>query len=843
MRQGNPRWVEVTPSRFYHEHVGLEHVREHLPDDEPYRAWTNFEIVVHGGAFRRSECLEVDLLVLTPRCFYLVELKGWRGPVRGGESGLWEAGPRHFEPDPYRATDRKAKILKSALERARKHAGLHTTIPFVEAVVFLCNPLMRCELTGARLANLFGREDVAGGARLPGIVSKLTHPVPGRRVSSDDAAELVELLNTLDIRRRRRKVSGYVLAEDVFASGPEWREFLAEHESVTGRHARVRLYHSGWTATDEQRVRIDRAAERESRLDDLLSHPNIVMAAHLLTEEEGPALIYPFNPRARRLDAVLNASDATESPLAIRDRMRILREVAEALSYAHAQGVTHGSLSPQSIFVVFDNDPTAQVSDWQTASVAAPTTANAGEPFSSVLAGTQHASALLADDAQQYRAPETSVHRDHDPVRADVFSLGVVAYRVLGGRVPDRADQLWAQVFRDSGLRLHDPDLPAEVSELVFSATQAQVGNRPADVAGFLALDSWTHPADAKQGTLLANRWRVIRRLGSGSCAYALLVDDRVANQQYVMKIARSTEHNDLLAQESETLAPLDHPGIVRLIEGPITVSGLTAVVTEYAGEETLATTLSETGPLSGSTLRSWGGELLATAIFLKDNCIIHRDIKPDNIGVRPESTHTGHRLVLFDFSHSLMPVAAVGAGTSAYLDPFLGSAERLEWDSAAENYALAVTLFQMATGTTPVFGDGLSHPRAVNDQATVEQHMFSADSTDPPVGSRLAQFFRRALLRDATQRFPDIQAMRSAWEAAFTPAAKAQSITDSDSLEQRLEHITMTQRVRQELVIQGGRGLPGNDSRSVSDSGRTAQLVTIFVILVAFGVLLLVTL
>src|SRR2546430_16493588 len=72
-------WIEVTPSLFPHEHEGLEHVRAHLPDEPPYRAWSNFTFRTHRQPI---PCYEVDLLVLAPSGLHLVELKAWRGPIR-----------------------------------------------------------------------------------------------------------------------------------------------------------------------------------------------------------------------------------------------------------------------------------------------------------------------------------------------------------------------------------------------------------------------------------------------------------------------------------------------------------------------------------------------------------------------------------------------------------------------------------------------------------------------------------------------------------------------------------------------------------------------------------------
>jgi hypothetical protein len=74
------RWIEVTPSQFPHEAEGLNIVRSLLPDNAPFRAWSNLEFRDGQGKWH-----EVDLLVLGRRRLHLVELKYYSGTC-------WNAG-------------------------------------------------------------------------------------------------------------------------------------------------------------------------------------------------------------------------------------------------------------------------------------------------------------------------------------------------------------------------------------------------------------------------------------------------------------------------------------------------------------------------------------------------------------------------------------------------------------------------------------------------------------------------------------------------------------------------------------------------------------------------------
>lgn len=72
-----PRWTVVSQSPFAWERDALDFARVHLPDHEPWRAWSNFEFIDDEGRVN-----EVDLLVLTAAGLVLVEIKSRPGTVK-----------------------------------------------------------------------------------------------------------------------------------------------------------------------------------------------------------------------------------------------------------------------------------------------------------------------------------------------------------------------------------------------------------------------------------------------------------------------------------------------------------------------------------------------------------------------------------------------------------------------------------------------------------------------------------------------------------------------------------------------------------------------------------------
>ena len=121
---------------------------------------------------------------------------------------------------------------------------------------------------------------------------------------------------------------------------------------------------------------------------------------------------------------------------------------------------------------------------------------------------------------------------------------------------------------------------------------------------------------------------------------------------------------------------------------------------------ETLGQRLRKEGRLHVDLLQRFGEDLLDIVNYLEEQGIPHRDIKPDNIAVGMLGRGDKLHLVLFDFSLSRTPAENIQAGTNGYLDPLL-PLRKPRWDLHAERYAAAVTLFELATGVLPKWGDG----------------------------------------------------------------------------------------------------------------------------------------
>jgi len=760
------RWKEISPSQFPWEREALEFIRRALPNREPFRAYSNFEFIAEDGSIN-----EVDLLVIARHGLFLIEIKSRPGEVSGDtHTWVWRDGTREYIDDnPLLLTHRKAKKLASALRK--QLAAQRRRMPYIRATVFLSDPAQRCQLSGPARENVYLRNDIVAG------IFDESPPAPGSQpIDRDLATSINRALEAVGIRppQRSRRVGDYQL-EQLLAETDFHQDWLARHVALGDVERRVRLYTARRSLRAEQRETLADAARREFRLLEGIRHPGILRAADFIDSEQGPALIFDHDPAQQRLDHYIRAHADT---LDLWQRLKLVRAIAEALEAAHRHRLYHRGLSPQTILVRLPSEALFDVTlfDWQIATRQLRETEAASS-------GTLHREMLSDRTAQDiYLAPEAHTAPRPDAIKLDLFALGAIAYFVLSGEAPAiDGDDLAARCEQGPGLNLsaHINGCLAEIEELIQFATWPSAEDRFGTTGEFLAAlgkaeealeESMTAPStgsplEANAGTRL-NGFEVLRRLGKGGTCLALEVRRTGSGQprQGVLKIALEPEFNDRLKQEASLLANLHHQNIVQCYER-FEIAGLSALFLSSAGEETLADRLRQERRLGLDLLQRFGEELLGVVDYLERESVFHRDIKPDNIGIR---SGAGRRLALtlFDFSLAGIPCTELQVGTRGYLDPFLR--RRGLWDGYAERFACAATLYEMATGERPQWGDGSADPATLEAEITLDPDRFDTSIRGPAMS-----FFARALARDHRQRFDHAEQMLKDWRKIFEDIAR----------------------------------------------------------------------
>lgn len=784
-----PRWTAISQSAFEWEREALDFLRDNLPDHEPWRAWSNFEFIDDEGRVN-----EVDALVLTPACLILVEAKSRPGTLRGDAySWTWRTEGREVTTDnPLPLANRKAKRLASVLRRQDALNGRNgaRVTPWVEPLIFLSKLETSPSLDPGTAKRVVlrgepGRPDDAG---IIGTLLRADELGFGRRGALDASAarQITKALEQAGVRRpsRGRRVGDYEL-EQLLGEGENWQDFTARH-AATGVKRRIRVYPYARATTPEARDRLARTARRESKILEGLEHQGIQRVLDYREAELGPALVFEHDPEALRLDRFMSQR---LSKLSLEERLALIRQLAEAMAYAHGKRLYHRGLAPQSVLVraAGSDAPRLQITNWQVASRAEGSTSGAV-----MTVGTLHVGDHIADPAKLYLAPEAGTAGDAGAAQADVFSLGAIAYHLLSGRPPAASPlELPVRLRESNGLLLSSAmnGVGRWLDEMVRAATAPIVKDRPRDAREFLeylaeaereaapqapATAFVTDPAVASPGDRMDGDLVVKQRLGQGASAYAFLVERESTDEEFVLKVALDDVHADRIRAEADVLRPLHHPNIVRFV-AETNIAGRPAILMERAGDRTLAQWIRGGDLLSLDLMRRFGEHLLSAVEYLEQEGVAHRDVKPDNIGIAKVAASGAYRLVLFDFSLSRAPLENITAGTRPYLDPFLVDRRPARWDLHAERYAVAVTLHEMLVGSPPTFGDGLTDAQFLEEEATI-----GVDRFDPSLRDGLEAFFRRALRRDPAERFGNAEEMLRAWREAFSPMDRATLAADS---------------------------------------------------------------
>ncbi|OSM06734.1 BREX system serine/threonine kinase PglW [Magnetofaba australis] len=779
-------WTEITPSEFAWEREALEFIRQQLPDHEPYRAWSNFEFIADDGSIN-----EVDLLVLTPKGFFLVEIKSRPGRLTGN-AGAWvwvTDGREYVHDNPLILTNRKSKKLVSLLKRQKAMRG--DRLPFLSALVFCSDPNLKCDLDDHARTGVWLRDRDEQGDRPArrGIIHALTKaltPEEVRRYQRLDkpiAKKISRAIEEAGIRRSNkfRKVGQYQLGQ-LLVEEDIYQEWEAQHVELEKIRRRVRIY---LVSSKEPGVReaIIRAAQREFQILEGIDHVGILRAENYVEHELGPALIFEHHPGAIRLDHFLVQHSKS---LSMEQKLHLLRQIGEGLSYAHQKRLIHRALNPQSILVLDPESdlPRIKILNWQTARRQIESATSQG------FTATRHVQDLVDDAGLVYLAPEVHTDPSASGEELDIFSLGAIAYHIFSGQPP--AQNIYGLVDKLSeqdGLQISSvmDGAGEKLQELIQYATHRDASLRIDALKDFFDLldeveeettrpdgegSTTRTPIEAGVGDVLEGGFLVKKRLGRGATSIAFLVERD--GKQTVLKLAAEYAHNDRIQEEAQVLEEIRHSGIIAL-EGAVEVSGYRGLLLQFASKGTLDERIRKEGRIHSELLERFGGDLLQALNHLEEHGISHRDIKPGNLGLVASGGTGKLHLVLFDFSLARVSAENIRAGTPPYLDPFLNTPSRRRWDLHAERFAAAMTLYEMATGALPKWGDGRSDPALLDCEVTIDGELF-----EPSLREGLSSFFAKALARDAKRRYDTCEEMLKAFSHLFREVELAEQRSGS---------------------------------------------------------------
>jgi len=262
-------------------------------------------------------------------------------------------------------------------------------------------------------------------------------------------------------------------------------------------------------------------------------------------------------------------------------------------------------------------------------------------------------------------------------------------------------------------------------------------------------------------GQQLGN-YRLIQLLGQGGFAEVYLGRHIHLDTSAAIKVLHTSLISDDIERfrnEARTIAHLEHPNIVRVLEFGVEKS-TPFLVMSYAPHGTLRRRHPKGVPLALATVLSYVKQIAGALQYAHNHRLIHRDVKPENMLL---GSH--NEVLLSDFGFVLIARSSLSqatnemAGTIPYMAP-----EQLQGRPrpATDQYGLGVVIYEWLTGDRPFQGSALE---------IATQHMLAPPpplrERNPAIAPDVEEVVMIALAKEPERRFASVRAFATALEQA----------------------------------------------------------------------------
>jgi hypothetical protein len=256
---------------------------------------------------------------------------------------------------------------------------------------------------------------------------------------------------------------------------------------------------------------------------------------------------------------------------------------------------------------------------------------------------------------------------------------------------------------------------------------------------------------------LLGNRYRLLQVLGCGGMGAVYLADDtRISGRRVAVKENLNTtpQAQAQFQHEVSLMVKLDHPGLPKVSDQFTGPTGRQYLVMDYITGETLEDVVARRGPLPEAEALALARQMLDVLEYLHQHSIIHRDVKPANIKLRPDG-----KPVLVDFGIAKLHAPGYRTRTAARNIGSPGFAPIEQYgtgtDARSDLYSLGAVMYYLLTGQSPpeapdlAAGTPLTPPRRLRPDLSpqVQGVVFKAMGLNPAQRYQSAAGMRQALL------------------------------------------------------------------------------------------------
>lgn len=682
------------------ERQAIAFLRDHLPAD-----W----LLLHNFEIRQGrEVFEIDIALLTPHAVYVVDVKGTHGLIEVYGSKWYPSGRQQFH---------------SPLAKLREHAKSIATIIRDSNPALTDLRKLHVHATVLLTANDAILNDPSGidGPDVTDLKHCLKYFNDTSRIPSHRSNNITRFHSNV-IKAitgiARPKTAALVFrdwqVEEKLGGTDRYTEYRAKHSLLgkSGGMVRLKVYqaepYQEEAARKEEFKKISNAYRAVAHMS---AHPNVLAVKDLfINDEEDKVILVTEDVAGQPLNLHFKKPSL---PLTFDQKLQILRDVLSALDHAHKSEVIHRNLTPDAVIVTKGGESRVTSFDF----------ARVGKNRTSTIAEQ------IVDDLDvAYQAPECFKEPDKASIPSDLYAAGLIFYKLLTGT---RAFKNIDEMLEADGKFLMLPsalksELPIGMDEWLQKLCAFDPEDRyPSAAVARKELDDLILPEgksevsenapveteivnedldNLPQDYILANRFRIQNKLGSGGFGVAYKVFDSFADVVRVIKLVTKDRRSvyERLRREYKTLTNLpEHPHVVKVVwaDRMQDAKQTPYLVFEYV-EGLDVSDLVDAHALSIEDSVRIAKEAAEGLAHLHANGVYHQDVKPSNL----LWTDTGVRIIDFNVSVSEQDEAPGGGGTRRYIPPDYDYAndpsisDRIDRDL----YALGITLYECLTGNYP---------------------------------------------------------------------------------------------------------------------------------------------
>ncbi|HEY3325992.1 MAG TPA: serine/threonine-protein kinase [Novimethylophilus sp.] len=308
-------------------------------------------------------------------------------------------------------------------------------------------------------------------------------------------------------------------------------------DPFTNRDVAIKVFNPAGFANDDQRRKFEKLFMTEAAMVGKLNHPHVVNIFDASVEGEQLYIVMEL-VRGTALDE----HAVPDGLLPIASVMQIIFKCCTALDFAHRQGIIHRDIKPANIMLCDNGE--IKITD-----------------FGAALMPSMEQTQLAGVGSPAYMSPE-QVREENLTHQTDIYSLGVVLYRLLTGRFPYDADNAYALIHKIMNEAPHDvralrPEISSELARIVHKAMEKTLAARYHNWADFASdLAACVRPArvtekvitDSEKFNLLkglsffegfteVELWEVLRISGwrKLSAGTALVKEGNIGNSFFIL--------------------------------------------------------------------------------------------------------------------------------------------------------------------------------------------------------------------------------------------------------------------------------------------------------------------